>query len=244
VIASARILACCCVCGLAACSDDTGEVRRISMRVQVVGTPSHAVIQTPSGWEVTLAAAEISVAGVYFRNVAPTSGTADDQGRVVAQVLGPFTIDALAEQPEELSVLASALTEPARSAELVLTEAESGPVADALGSASALAHVAGVARRGELSIPFDGGLVLPLTNDSGAYDSWVLRRIRRLAVDFSAQAENVLSLRLDPSHFVDSVAFESLGPEQGTRTFQTKAEQLQLRDGIASPAGYAFGLAD
>jgi len=238
----ARVFTWCCVCVLAACSDDTGEVRRMEMRVQVIGTPSATTIQTSSGWDVTLAAAELSVAGVYFRNAVPTSGTADDQGRVVAQVLGPFTIDALAEQPEGLSVLATVLTEPVRSAELVMTEAESGPIAEALGSARALAHVAGIARRDEQEVTFDGGLILPLTNDSGAYDTWVLRRIRRLAVDFTAQDQSVLNLRVDPSRFLDSVAFESLGPEQGTRIFQSESQQLQLRDGIASPAGYDFSL--
>lgn len=223
----------------AACSADTGEVRRVQFTVSVVGS-APAALQTPSGWEVSLAAAELSVAAVYFRNAHTAGGTADDQGRVVAQVLGPFTIDALDPEPTRVSVSASAVTERALSAELWLTEAEVGPVADALGPFAALAHVAGVALRDGVEIAFDGGLQFPEGREQSGYQTWSNRRIRRLACDLVPSAGGELRLRVDASHFLDAVQFDGLSEGDGARTFVTDAEQLQLRNGIALTGGYGF----
>lgn len=231
---------------LAACSDDAGDLRRVTFAVEVSGLardPSEPLVfQTALGWEVTLAAAELSVAALYFRNAAPGSGTTEEQGRVVAQVLGdaPWTIDALDPTPTRVEVSGTAITEPVRSAELWLTEATEGPIADALGRQRALAHLAGTARRGDQTITFDGGLSLPQRNDSRAYEAFQNRRIRRLAADFLPSDQGSLRFALDPSRFLDAVPFDALGPSDGTRAFSSDAEQLQLRNGLAGASGYAF----
>ena len=224
---------------VAACGEDAGLVRRVQFQVSVAGSEPLRV-HTPSGWEVSLAAAELSVAALYFRNAQNVGGTADEQGRVVAQVLGPFSIDALDPAPLRVAVTASALTERALSAELWLTEADDGPIADALGPFSALAHVAGTARRADRELSFDGGLQFPEGGELSGYQTWSNRRIRRLACNFVPSAGGELQIRIDPSHFVDSVQFDSLSEGDGARTFATDAEQLQLRNGIALTGAYAF----
>jgi len=228
------------------CSSDVGELRRISLPVEISGVArdptSSFDVQTPLGWDVTLRAAELSVAAVYFRNAAPASGTADEQGRVTAQVLGPFTIDALDPEPQGLAVIASAITEPVRSAELWLTEADQGPIADSRGPLRALAHVAGVARRADQEIAFDGGLEVPLESDARGYDSWMARRLRRLGADFVPTRDGVLQIAVDPSHFLDAVQFDKLTPATQTRDLSEDADQLRLLSGIANVAGYRFEL--
>jgi len=228
---------------LAACADDAGSVRRVQLRVSARGSELQE-IQTPSGWRVTLAAAELSVAAVYFRNAKNDGGTADAQGRVVAQVLGPFTLDALDPESQPLQVEASAVSERALSAEIWLTEAQAGPVADALGPFTALAHVAGVARRGDSSVAFDGGLQFPESSgDPAGYQTWSNRRIRRLACDFVPNAGGELQIRVDPSHFVDAVTFDTLSEGDDAHSFISAAEQLQLRNGVALTAAYTFDFA-
>lgn len=225
---------------LLACAQDAGEVRRVRFTVSARGA-AVSDLRTPSGWDVSLAAAELSVAAVYFRNATNDGGTADAQGRVVAQVLGPFTIDALDPQPQLLEVDASGVTARALSAELVLTEAQEGPVADALGPFSALAHVAGVARRAEVEVAFDGGLQFPEgSGDREGYQTWSNRRVRRLRCDFAPRAGGELQIRVDPAHFLDAVAFDSLSEGDGAHSFVTDAEQLQLRNGIALTSAYDF----
>jgi len=226
----------------AACSEDAGSVRRVQLAVSVVGVVPSDGLQTPSGWEVSLAAAELSVAAVYFRNARNDGGTADEQGRVVAQVLGPFSIDALDPEPQRLDLQVSAVTERALSAELWLTEAQDGPVADALGPFLALAHVAGTARRDGQEVAFEGGLQFPEGSEQSGYQTWSNRRIRRLACDFLPSADGELQIRVDPSHFLDAVQFDSLSERDGARGFVTPAEQLQLRNGIALTSAYDFEL--
>lgn len=243
-----RLLTTCGVLGLAAvgCSADTGELRRVSFAVDVGGVardPERPLtLQTMLGWDVTLDAAELSVAAIYFRNAPPSAGTSDQPGRVTAQVLGPFTIDALAPEPQRLEISGSGLSERAASAELVLTEAEDGPVADAQGPLAALAHLAGVARRDDQEISFDGGLQLPLLAETRAYDSWQRRRIGALTADFIPTQDSTLTVRVDPSAFLNAIQFDALGPANGLRDFETDAEQLQLRNGIASVRSYDFSL--
>ena len=53
------------------------------------------VVQTSTGWTVTVSAAEVSIGPVYLYNGAPGSGTNESNGRVVVQILTPFTVNAL-----------------------------------------------------------------------------------------------------------------------------------------------------
>jgi hypothetical protein len=236
---SARILPLMAAVLLGACASDAGTVSRANFHFHVVGTELTGV-DTPLGWHVQLDAAELSVAAIYFRNAPSVTGTADDQGRITAQVLGPFTLDALDPNEQDVDARASAVTERAQSAELWLTEDEQGAIADALGPAVALAHVAGTASQGDIQVPFDGALVVPLTRDAQAYQAYLNRHIRRVPADFTPRAGGMLTLQVDPTHWLDGVTFDTLTPVDGTRTFNTEADAVQLRTGIAAITGYTF----
>jgi hypothetical protein len=200
---------------------------------------------TPLGWDVEIAAAELEIAAIYFRDTEPATGTTEDQGRVSAQVIGPLGVDALNAELQPAAVSGSALSERALSAEIWLTEAGDGQIADALGPFSALAHVAGTASNGDVSIPFDGGLEFVLANDDTSYQTWLNRIIRRIDTDFIPREGGVLTLRVDPSRWFDGVTFDTLQPQDGTRTLTSDADNIQLRNGLSSSSGvYAFTWTD
>ena len=232
---------------ISACVDDRGHLERVEFEVEVAGLARDAseplVVRTPLGWEVTIETARLSFAAIYFRNAVAVTGTAEDSGRVSAQVLGPFDVDALDPAPQTPPVQASALTEPTLSAELWLTEAETGPIADTFGGFTSLALFAGVARRDELEVPFDGALTFPLTRDASAYQAWLNRRIRRVPSDFLPSAGGRLRLEVDPSHFFDAVSFDTLSDDARAdelRDFSEDGAAIQLRSGLAAVSGYHF----
>jgi hypothetical protein len=236
---SARILPLMAAGLLGACASDAGSVSRADLDFHVAGTDVGS-IDTPLGWHVQLDVAELSVAAIYFRDAPSVTGTADDQGRVTAQVLGPFTLDALDANEHDVDARATAVTERAQSAELWLTEAEAGAIADALGPSVALAHLAGTAAQGDALVPFDGALIVPLTRDERAYQAYLNRRVRRVPTDFTPRAGGTLTLHVDPTHWLDGVTFDTLTPTDDTRAFNTEADAVQLRSGIAAVSGYTF----
>jgi hypothetical protein len=247
MIKSCCLLLCLLSPSLTACNEDPSSVQRIGFAFQVAGADRDASsplkVTTPLGWTVEIDAAEISVAAAYFRDAKSATGTADEQGRVTAQVLGPFTVDAL--DPQLMAAEGgSAVTERALDAELWLTEAETGPIADLLGPDAALAHVAGVAVRDASSIPFDGAFSWPLESNQDSYESYLNRQIRRISADFVPRSGGRLTLRVDPSHWLDAVSFDTLAPSDGTRTFTSQSELTELRNGLAAVSGYAFSWTD
>jgi hypothetical protein len=155
-------------------------------------------------------------------------------------VLGPFNVDALDPEPSRPPVQASALTERALSAELWLTEAQTGPIAETFGAYTSLAHFAGVARKGELEVPFDAALAFPLTRDASSYQVWLNRRIRRVPSEFVPTEGGRLRLEVDPSHFFDAVSFDTLTPDDGTRDFTADGAAIQVRSGLAAVSGYTI----
>jgi hypothetical protein len=227
-----------------ACSDSNQHLSRIAFGFEVAGLARDAdeplTVHTPLGWDVTIVEAQLSFAAIYFRNAPSVTGTAEDSGRITAQVLGPFVVDTLDPEPARPAVQASAVTERALSAELWLTEAQSGPIAETFGAYTALAHFAGVAQKGELEVPFDGALTFPLTRDASSYQVWSNRRIRRVPSEFVPSAGGRLRLEVDPSHFFDAVSFDTLTPDDATRDFTADGAAVQLRSGLAAVSGYRF----
>jgi hypothetical protein len=234
------------VLGLAGCNDDRSSVQRLSFGFQAGGVDRDdsvpLEVETPLGWTVEIDAAEINFAAAYFRDSKSATGTADEQGRVTAQVLGPFSVDALNSQLMAAED-GNAVSERALDAELWLSEAETGPIADLLGPDAAIAHVAGIARRGAISIPFDGAFSWPLESDQDSYESYVNRQIRRIPADFVPARAGHLSLRVDPTHWLDAVSFDTLQPSDGTRTFASQGDLTALRNGLAAVSGYVFSWA-
>lgn len=229
---------------LATCGPES-TLHRVGFRVRVGGVERDAReplrVRTPSGWDVTLTAAEVSIGPIYFRNAPPSAGTTDPQGRAVAQVLARFPVDALDPSLVELPEGGNGIDEPARSAEIRLAELTSGPVADAAGGAPAIAHVAGSAVRDGVTIVFDGVLALPMDGTQSDYD-WVRsHRVEDIPVEFRAADGGTLTLRVDPTHWLDAVDFESLPESGGVRRFTGRAPTVQLLNHVGASVGvYRF----
>lgn len=227
-------------CG--ACAYSPPE-RRVAFHVRFGGVARDAsqpfTVTTPSGWSVTLTAAQVAIGPVYFRNGPPGAGTDEDDGRVVGEVLAQFTVDALDPNLGAIEGAGHGVTEPARSAEVRLYEANDGPIADGAGAGVAVAHVAGVAQRDGVTVRFDGALALAMGGGSASgYPSALAHRVAHIAADFTPDEGGTLTLRVDPSHWLDAVAFDPAGtpPDFTTRTATT-----QLLGGVGAASGvFAF----
>jgi hypothetical protein len=181
-------------------------------------------VTTPLGWTVTLTAAQVSLGPMYFRNGLPGVGTDQDDGRVVSEVLAIITIDALNPNLGVVENGARGSTEPARTGEVRFEAAADGPIADAAGAGVAIAHVAGVAQRDSVVIRFDGTLALPIAGTASDYAEALQRRVSHIATDFTPAAGGTLTLRVDPSHWLDAVPFDANGtpPDFANRTTATQ----------------------
>lgn len=221
---------------------DEGSLERVRFTARSAsGAPAARplVVRTPLGWEVTLRTAAVSVGALYCRTTPPSAGTSSsEEGRVVAQVLSGFTVDALNADAVEVPGGGNAVTETSRSCELRLLDATSGPVSEG-GSRTALARVAGTARRGAEVIEFDGVLDAPVDRSRPAYQSVADRRIYGIAVEFTPGEGGALTLRVDPTHWLDEVRFEALplrSEGSSTHTFDDALARAQLRAGVAVPS--------
>lgn len=224
---------------------DEGTLERVRFDAEarsVLATSAPASLRTPSGWDVTLRAAYLSVGAVYCRTAPPSSGTSSiEEGRVVAQVLSGFTVDALRAEGQPIEGGGNAVTERARGCELRLRDATEGPIYEAAAgsSATALARVSGTARRGTDVIEFDGVLDAPIDRSRPAVQSVADRRIYGIAVDFVPSADGVFTVRVDPTHWLDDVQFDALPMNangSGTRGFDSVHAREQLRANIATAA--------
>lgn len=220
---------------LASCAYDP-PLTQVSFHVAFAGVDRDATqpfaVTTPQGWSVTLTAAQISVGPLYFHNGQPGYGTGEDDGRVVAQVLAQFTIDALNPGLGMIEHAGSGNNEPALTGEVRLVEPNDGPIADAAGAGMAVAHVAGVAVRGTTVIHFDGSLELPMGATASGYESWLQHRVSRIPTPFTPEEGGTLTLRVDPTHWLDDVTFDAVG---GTSPdFSNRSTTTQLLGQIGS----------
>ncbi len=233
-LAIAAVLAC------AACAFDA-PLAQVSFGVRAGGVLRDAsmplVVTTAQGWRVTLSAAEVSVGPMYFRNGASGVGTDQDDGRVVAEVLPAFTVDALAPSLVDVPGGGRGSTEAARNADVRLVEAEDGAVANAAGADVAVAHVAGTAERGTVRVAFDASLTLPAGGAGSDYAAALSRRVLHIPVAFTPASGGALTLRVDPTHWLDAVAFDDTGEAPD---FSARAPATQLLAGVASGASYVF----
>lgn len=227
---------------LAACAYDT-PLTSVSFPVRYGGFARDAsqplTLHTNQGWEVTLTAAEVAVGPLYLYNAAPATGTTDADGRVVGEVLARFTVNALDPTPVTLPTPGRGVNEAARSAEVRLYEPDEGPVADAGGPGNAVAHVAGTATRDGQTVNFDGALILPSGGTTSEYLQSLQHRVQQVPVALTPAAAGALVLRVDPSHWFDSVEFAT--PTGAPVNFEVSTGATQLLAGLRASAGvYAF----
>lgn len=190
------------------------------------------VVQTSTGWTVSLSAAEVSIGPVYFYNGPAGSGTNESNGRVVAQILTPFTINALNPQWGLITGASTAVTDTALSASVWLTDTTEGPIAERAGARTAVAHVAGVAQKADRTVIFDAVLRVPIAGTTIAYQQWAQRHVTRIGTSLLPSNSGQMSVRVDASHWFDAVEF--LDERQQPVDFSDRASAAQLLQGIRS----------
>jgi len=218
----------------AACGEE-GTVARVSFAAEAHGAASGPLeIDTPSGWHVRLETARISIGPIYFRNIKPNAGGVEDEGRVIAQVLAQFTVDALDPTPRTIEGGGLGTSEPTLSAEVRLAEAADGPIAEAFGIRSAIAQISGVATKTSSVVSFEGSFrVLKTGSDFKVFRD---HRLTGVPADIIPDQGGTLSVIVDASHWVDSVVFDRLV----SGSLDSPAALGQLRAGVVSRAAFSF----
>ena len=227
--------------GCLGCGEQT-PIQRVTFNARAGGldrtTSGPLVLHTSIGWDVTLTDAQISIASMYFHNAPPDNGPVPYDGRAVAEVLAPFIVDALDPQTHEITGGGRGTTEAAMVGEVRFGAASTGLIS--AGGTYAIAYVAGNAVRGEVTVAFAGTIALGNDPARSDYQGSTDRRLSRLPVSFTSQQDGTLTLRVDPTHWFDQVAFDALGPPgAATRVFDSSADALRFRNGLAS-ASNAF----
>ena len=211
-------------------------LQQVSFSTRYAGTERDVsqplVAQTRTGWTVTVSAAEVSMGPVYFYNGAPGSGTNESNGRVVAQILTPFTVNALNPQWGMINGASTAVTDTALSATVWLTAASDGPIADRAGPRTAVAHVAGIAQKADRSVLFDATLRIPIAGTTIAYQQWTQQQVTRIPTTVLPSQGGQLSIRVNAAHWFDAVEF--LDEQQQPVDFTDRASAGQLLQGIRS----------
>jgi hypothetical protein len=218
----------------AACYDQ-GSLRRVGFSAIVQGAAAPVTVTTPSGWEVTFTAAQVSIGPFYFRdaepNQTPSGGTIP--GLVVDEVLAKVTVDALDTNPTSIPGGGRGTTERARTAEMRLVDV---PFEGGTG----IGRIAGTARKDAVELQFDGVVRVTASKESAPFNWFSDHQILNVEVDFNADEAGTLAIEVDPTHWLDFLDFDSL-PDRGdgVRTF-TDAQQTSLRAGVTSRAAFRF----
>ena len=238
-----------CIGGSVIACEDAGAVRRVEFDVSVRGTPradsGPLRFITPSGWDVTLDEAWVSIGPIYARNAPPSIGTAPDSGRITTEVLEVTTVDGLDPTSIDLGSIGLAVTERALAAEVRLTEADDGPIAERAGPGRAAVWLRGTATRIDQKISFEGPLVFPAPTAGQEYAWFLAHLVRRIPIDFTPRRGGRLFVTVDVSHWLDDVSFDQL-PEsrRGGRHFDADIARTQLRNGLSRAGSFRFAWQD
>ena len=227
---------------LAGCEAPTG-LHLQSFPVEVAGVDRDAarpfVVHTNAGWTVEYTTAQLSLAAAYLWAGPPSSGNLEAQGRAVAETLRVGTIDGLDPQRQQVRAMGLGDDETILSAEIVLVEADTGPIADAAGAGVAIARVAGRATRGAQVIDFDGLLEVPLSGASTQYDWYQSHRLTQIPVDHVAiSGQGTLVIRVDPTYWLDDVDFTALAP--APNSFGDAVDRRRLLGGVRRADAFSF----
>lgn len=208
-----------------ACGDTTGS-QRVAFAVEAAGPERDAAqplaFDNDQGWSITLSEARVALGPVYLNTIAPLEGglwrrlgdallpsayahggSHLSAGRIVGQVTTQVEVDALAPAMTVIPGGGDGVGDAALTAEVWLFNRDG-----ALGGAAM--RVAGVARRGEVEVPFEGSLVIDqgLVATGGTIDE--ARRVRGIPAPVTLVDGGSLRVRVDPRGWFDGADFSEL----------------------------------
>lgn len=208
-----------------ACGDTTGS-QRVSFAVEAAGPERDAAqplsFDNDQGWTITLTEARVALGPVYLNTLAPLEGglwrrigdallpsayahggSHLASGRIVGQVTTQVEVDALAPAFAAIPGGGDGVGDAALTAEVWLYNRDG-----ALGGAAM--RVAGVARRAEVEVPFEGSLVVDqsLVSTGGTLDE--ARRVRGIPAALTLVDGGSLRVRVDPRGWFEGADFSEL----------------------------------
>ncbi len=187
------------------------------------------------GWTVSLRRAELSIGPLYLNAAAPLRAASGptwwsslvpsayaagedhlQSGRVLGEVLGRVTLDALSPSLRPFSELGSATTEQVRTADVWLYPPP-GVSAEATKNVPPSLSVAGLAQRGDERVLFRGDLILndswlpeALPGSRASRTVMSLRQVRGIAASLLPSAGGHLEVFVDVRSFFRGADFGSL----------------------------------
>lgn len=227
---------------LAGCIQTTGG-RLVSFSAEASGDPAVVTggpltFTTASGYDVTLTRAQLTVGALYLNQQNPETYALEQAcvqpGIYSGEVRGGLTLDALSATAVPFPVAGNGNDLPTRAAELWLTSGDVFATEDR----TPILEVAGTARRGADTFPFEGTLsigsnrAIPPRNPAlpGSNPLCAQRIVRPIPFDATLAEASTVALVVDPRAFFVAVDFAGL-------TRVSDAPLLyRFVDDVASPA--------
>jgi hypothetical protein len=186
------------------------------------GDGSYA-FESGRGYQVELTRARIHVGALYLNRSRPSGNNNADTsctlpGIYVAEVTSGFDVDALDPEPQEFPARGFATTERALTGEIWLS---GGPI-DVVSDPTVILDIAGVARKGGDTYPFEGEITIganrvvpPDPVLPGREPICKQRVVTPILTDIVPTEGGSLALRIDPSGWFGNVEFATLEEEPG-----------------------------
>lgn len=215
------------------CAGSTGS-KRFAFDARIGGVTDRATFTNEIGWTITLSKARVTLGPVYLNVVAPLRDSTQslrelfvktawahgeghlDEGRVVGEVLGQVTFDALSSSLTAFPVRGSMTQDDVRTAEIWFYP-EPGVSAETTKIATIALDVAGTAVRDATTVPFRGQLILndawqpdQVDGTRGTTSITALRQVRGIPSSFVPDEGGELEIRVDVARLFRGANFASL----------------------------------
>ena len=229
---------------LLSCGTTGGALVKVPM--SVAGVQGPLTFTTATGWTVTLTTAKVALGPFYF-NANPPDTQTFRNGTVILEATEQVVIDALDPTPRPLSAEADGETGTAVSVEIDLfppDATQSSADRRQIGPAN-FGIVAGTATKGATTVAFSGPLAIAALSDPSLQTTQkpllAQERIRGAFVSLEiTAAPQALLLRVDPTHWFDTVDFTQV--VNGTWDIHS-AVLAALVQGVQQESGvYSFSL--
>ena len=199
---------------LFSCGSTGGALVTLPMSVSGVRGP--LTFSTATGWTVTLTTAKAALGPFYF-NANPPDTQSFRSGTVILEATEQVVVDALDPTPRQVSGGADGESGSAVSVEIDLfppDATQSSADRTLIGPAN-FGIVAGTATKGATTVAFSGPLAIAALSDPTLQTTQnpllAQERVRGAAVSLEiTAAPQALVLRLDPTHWFDTVDFSQV----------------------------------